>query len=285
MFITELLAFDFFRNALMAAFLTSILCGIIGSLVVVRRIVIVAGGVGHAAYGGVGLSLFLHFPPQLGALLFSAATSLLLGWLLLKDEKRSDTIIGVIWAIGMAIGILFTDLTPGYSSELMTYLLGSILTVSQTDLILMLTIVVTSIALVARFYPELVAMLYDRDFALLRGVPVIFFHYALILLISISVVLVIRVIGLILVLALLTIPAHMAEKSARSLAHMMFLAVCYSLFFSFAGILISVRYNLTAGASIVLVAGMFYLLAGIFSFNPLTRCFKKNRETESQNQL
>ena len=131
----DLLQYEFMRNALWAALLTGVLCGVLGTVVVVKRYVILAGGVAHGAYGGVGLALFLGISPRVGALGFSVTSALLMAWVMLRKPSRADTIIGVLWATGMAAGILFADLTPGYGADLMSYLFGSILTVSREDLL------------------------------------------------------------------------------------------------------------------------------------------------------
>ncbi len=160
----------------------------------------------HAAYGGVGLALFLGFSPRLGAVGFSLALALLMAWVMLKKASRADAIIGVIWAAGMAAGIIFADLTPGYGSDLMSYLFGSILTVAREDLLLMAGLLAVTLFVGMLWSREIAAFSYDEDFARTRGVPVTLLHFVVVVLISVAVVLIIRVVGLILVIALLTIP-------------------------------------------------------------------------------
>src|SRR5512143_2431844 len=130
----EALQFDFMKNALAAGVLTSVICGVVGTLVVVNRIVFISGGIAHAAYGGIGLAFYLGIPPVLGATLFSLAISMLMGVASFKSKERADTIIGVMWAIGMALGIILIELSPGYSVDLMSYLFGSILSVPRLDI-------------------------------------------------------------------------------------------------------------------------------------------------------
>jgi zinc transport system permease protein len=250
----ELFRFEFFRNAVAVSLLASVLCGIVGSIVVVRRMVILAGGAAHAAYGGVGLALYFGAPPQAGALAFSALLALPMGRLLQKHAKRADAVIGMIWAFGMAVGIVCTDLTPGYGADLMSYLFGSILLISRTDVVCMGIMVLAALLFVGLNYRGLCAFLYDEDFARLRGVRVNFLHYLTALLTCLAVVMLIRMVGLVLVMALLTVPAHLGEMFSRSLAGMMTLAACFSALFSLLGLWLSVSFNLTAGASIILVA-------------------------------
>ena len=258
---SDLLQFEFMQNALWAALLCSALCGILGTLVVVKRYVILAGGIAHAAYGGVGLALFLGIPPQLGAVGFSLALSIPMAWVMLKREARADAIIGVLWAAGMATGVIFADLTPGYGADLMSYLFGSILTVAAADLYMMggLLAVVLSLGIVWR--RQIAAFSFDEDFARTRGIPVTLLHFGVVVLLSMAVVLIIRIVGLLLVIALLTIPPSVAEKFSRSLWSMMGLSCVLSAFFSFAGLALAVRFNLTAGAVIIAVASSAYMVS------------------------
>ncbi len=260
----EALQYDFMRNALAAACLASVICGIVGTMVVTKRLVAMAGGVAHAAYGGIGMALFFGFSPQLGAMAFALASSLFMAWVTLKRQSMADAIIGIVWAVGMAIGVLFADLTPGYVADLMSYLFGSILMVTKTDIIFMTFMAVLLCALVPLFYGQLLAYSYDEEFARVRGVPVAHLHFALIILMSLSIVLVIRMIGLILVIALLSIPPYMAEKHCRSLAGMMVLSSLLSLAFSLSGLFLAYRFNLTSGAAIIIVAAAAYLASELW---------------------
>lgn len=257
----ELLQYEFMQNALWAAFFASIICGMMGSIVVVRRQVIVAGGIAHAAYGGVGLAFFLKISPSLGAMGFSLVMAFLIAWVTWRRPWRADSIIGVLWAVGMAAGVIFIDLTPGYAQDLMSYLFGSILSVSRVDLISMAGLIFLSLLLGIPYHREFLAFVYDTDFAKTRGVNVALMHYVTVILISMVVVLLIRVVGLILVIALLTIPPSIAEGWSRSLFSMMAAAFILSLIFSVAGLWLAVFFNLTAGAMIILVAAAGYALS------------------------
>lgn len=263
---TDLLQFEFMRNALYAALLCSALCGILGTLVVVRKYVILAGGVAHAAYGGVGLALYAGVSPRLGAIAFSLLLAFPMAWVMLKKAARADAIIGVLWAAGMAVGIIFADLTPGYGSDLMSYLFGSILTVTGEDLLLMAGLLGTSLLAGAIWHRQIAAFSYDEEFARTRGVPVTFLHFLLVILISLAVVVIIRIVGLILVIALLTIPPSVAEKYSSSLWGMMAISCALSAVFTVSGLALAVRWNLTAGAVIILVASMVYILSMVLPF-------------------
>ncbi len=267
----EALQFDFMQHALAAGLLASIICGIMGTLAVVNRLVFLSGGIAHAAYGGIGLALFFGWPYLLGTLGFSLAAAFLMAAVTLGAKHRADTIIGVIWALGMAIGIILIDLTPGYNVDLMSYLFGSILTVPTADLYLMLIMGILIALLVAYYYKDLLALSYDAEFARIRGVPVKALYFGMIALLAVTVVLVIRVVGLILVIALLTIPPFIVERYARSLMQMMVGASLLGAVFTVAGLWLSYTYDLTSGAAIILVAGIVFLISllvdrlGLFS--------------------
>ena len=267
----EALQFDFMRHALAAGVLASVICGIMGTLAVVNRLVFLSGGIAHAAYGGIGLALFFGWPYLVGTIGFSLAAAFLMAAVSMGAKHRADTIIGVIWALGMAIGIILIDLTPGYNVDLMSYLFGSILTVPATDLYGMLAVGIGITLLVAYYYKDLLVMSYDDEFALIRGVPVRTLYFGMIGLLAVTIVLVIRVVGLILVIALLTIPPFIVEKYARSLVQMMVGASLLGAVFTVAGLWLSYTYDLTSGAAIILVAGSVFLISllvdklGLFS--------------------
>ena len=262
----EALQYDFMRNAMLAGLLVSISCGIIGSLVVVNRIVFISGGIAHAAFGGVGLGFFCGFSPFLGAAIFASGVSLIMGAVSLKSKHRADTIIGVLWAIGMAVGIILIDLTPGYHVDLMSYLFGSILAVPAADLWLMLPLDGFILLVVLLFYKEFVALSYDEQFAFVVGVPVKTLYLLLLGMTALSIVMIIRVVGLILVIALLTIPPFIAEKYTRSLGQMMVLSSILSICFTLSGLWLSYTFDLTSGATIILVAGVGFFISLVLDF-------------------
>jgi zinc transport system permease protein len=257
----EALQYDFMRNALAAGLLAGVICGIMGTLVVVNRIVFLSGGIAHAAYGGIGISFFFGWPYLPGTIGFSLASALVMASISHRAKHRSDTVIGVIWALGMALGVILIDLTPGYNVDLMSYLFGSILTVPRSDLVTMLAIAAVMAALAFYYYQDLLAMSYDEEFARIRGVPVIKLYFGLIGMLAVTIVLVIQVVGLILVIALLTIPPFIVEKYARSMAQMMAASSLLGAGFTMTGLWLSYKYDLTSGASIIMVAGMVFMLS------------------------
>lgn len=259
--IGQALQFDFMRHALLAGVLVSIACGIIGTFVVVNRIVFISGGIAHAAYGGIGLAYFFGVNPVLGAIAFALAAALGMGWVERKTQQRADTIIGVMWAIGMAVGIIAIDLTQGYKADLMSYLFGSILTVPRQELIIMLILNLIIGAMVFLFYKELLAISFDPVFATTRNIPVDALYLALVAAIALTVVMVMQVVGLIMVIALLTIPAAIAGQFVQDIKQMMFLGSLLGMAFTTTGLWLSYFFNLTSGATIILVAGTAYLLS------------------------
>lgn len=259
----EALQFAFMRNALLAGLWISLACGIIGTLVVSNRLVFLAGGIAHSAYGGVGLALFLGFSPFFGAMGFSLAMAALLASLTAKDRSRADPVVGVLWAVGMALGVLFVDLSPGYRADIMSLLFGSILTVSSRELWMMAGTTLLVAGAVGLKYRDLLVLSYDPDFAATRGVRVSSLYRLLLLLVAAGTVVAIHAVGLILVIALLTIPPTLAERSCRSLASMMAVSSAWSALFIFLGLDLSYRYNLTSGAVIILVGASFFCLFSI----------------------
>jgi zinc transport system permease protein len=261
----EALQFDFMRNALLAGILVSISCGIIGTLVVVNRIVFISGGIAHAAYGGIGISYFFRFNPVLGAILFSIVSAMGMGLLQRRLRERADTLIGVMWAMGMAIGIIFIDLTPGYKADLMSYLFGSILAVPSKDLWGMVLIDGLILGFVMIFYKELLAISFDETFATIRNLPVELIYLLLMAAIALTVGMMMKVVGLIMVIALLTIPAAISDQLVKDMRAMMAVASLLGIIFTTTGLWLSYSLNLTSGATIILVAGAAYFLSFLVS--------------------
>ena len=257
----EALQFGFMQRALLAGVLVSIACGIIGTYVVINRIVFISGGIAHAAYGGIGLGYYLNRNPVLGAIVFSMASALGMGLVQRKAKHRADTIIGVMWAIGMALGIVFIDLTPGYVVDLMSYLFGSILTVPISDLIIIAALDAVIITLVLLFYKELLAISFDATFARIGNVPVDAIYMVLLCMIALTVVMMMRVVGLIMVIAMLTMPAAISGQFVKDMKKMMILSSILGVVFTTSGLWLSYALNLTSGATIILVSGIAYMLS------------------------
>ncbi len=249
-----ILGFEFFRNAIIAGLIASICCGIIGSYVVVKRLVSLSGGLAHAAFGGVGLGYFLGIDPFLGAAAFTLGIAFLIGTIREKFGQYMETLVGVVWAAGMAVGILFIALTPGYAPELFGFLFGNILLIPTGDLILMglLALVIGVIVLVA--FNQLMAVTFDEEYARVMNLPVTALLLLLILMIAMTVVVLLRVVGIILVIALLTIPPAIAREYSKDLKTMMALSVMTSSLFTIGGLFLSYALDVPSGATIILLA-------------------------------
>ncbi|WP_020393752.1 metal ABC transporter permease [Thiolinea disciformis] len=258
-FLQALSTQSFLQMALIAGLLASLGCGVVGTFVVVKRITFLAGGIAHSVLAGMGAAAYYGFDPLLGALVAAILSALLMGWIHLHWQAQEDTLIGALWAIGMAIGLLFISQTPGYTSNLTSYLFGNILLVPEQDLWLMAGLNVLLLLLVGLFYHQFLAVIFDEEFARLRNVPVTFFYLLLLCLIAVTVVLLIHVVGLILVIALLTLPAAIAGHYVHSLGKMMVIATVLGSIFTSGGLALSYAPDLPAGPTIILLAGSAYV--------------------------
>lgn len=251
---------EFMIHAMVASVLCSVACGCMGSLAVVNRMVMFAGGIAHSAYGGVGLAFFLALSPFPVILCFSLLMAFLMASLTLKKQDRADAIIGVMWATGMALGIILLDLTPGYNVDLMTYLFGSMLAVPTSELSLMFLLDVLILTSIVLLNKQWVLLSYDREMALLKGLPVTFLHFLLVGLMTCAVVITMRAVGLLLVIALFSIPPYIAEKYSRSIWSMMFISSILGIFFSLGGIWLAYLYNISTGATVILLAALSFVI-------------------------
>lgn len=259
----EILEYGFIRNALLAGILSSIACGIIGSIVVSKRIVSICGGIAHASFGGVGLGYLLKVNPSWGALLFGVLTSLGIGGLSKKTKHAEDTSIAIFWAVGMSLGIIFIGLSKGYAPDLFTYLFGNILAVSRGDLLSILILDIIIAAGIFFFYKEILALCFDEEFTRVRGIGVFPLYLFTLLLVSLTVVVVMKVVGIILVIALLSLPAATSSKFTHTLKGMMVGSVILSMLFIVSGLVISYFSDLPSGATIILVSTGVFLIAEV----------------------
>jgi zinc transport system permease protein len=258
-FFTALLEHGFLQSALAAALLASIGCGVMGVYVVVKRITFIAGGIAHSVLGGMGAAVYYNVEPMYGALLAAIVAALLIGWVRLHWRAQEDTLIGALWAIGMAIGVIFIAKTPGYQTDPMSYLFGNILLVPEKSLWFMLVLDILLLMIAGIYHRQFLVVVFDEELAHLRGIPVGFFYLLLLVLVAVTVVLLIQVVGLILVLALLTLPAAIAGHYVHSLGRMMMIATLLGVFLSVSGLALSYGPNLPAGPTIILLSGVVYV--------------------------
>jgi zinc transport system permease protein len=258
----SLLDLAFVRNALIAALLASVLCGVVGTFVVVKRLVFVSGGISHAAFGGLGLCYFLGLDYRWGAAAAAVACAVALASPGAGRGRSHDATIGILWAVGMALGIVFIHATPGYAPNLMTYLFGNVLTVTGMDVALTAGFVIVLLAGLAAFWKELVAVAFDEAFAAVQGVRVRLVVTALLIAIALAVVFLLQLVGSVLAIALLTIPAALALRLVRGFGAVMAAAVASAAAMSVSGLALSYSFDLPSGPTIVLVgAAMLVVVA------------------------
>ncbi|MBN2401829.1 MAG: metal ABC transporter permease [Spirochaetes bacterium] len=262
----SIFSYQFFQNAVVAGILCSIVCGIIGVIISEKKLVMMSGGIAHASYGGVGLGYLIGIEPIIGAFLFSVGSAIGIGFLKRNGRFRSDVLIGLFWSFGMALGILFITLMPGYPPEISSYLFGSILSVTNSDLALMTSLTILVILPVAMLFNHWKAYMFDEEFATVMGLKTTIMEYVLFILIAMSVVVLIRAVGIILTLALLTAPTAIAGLFTKSIGSRMVLSAIAGAFFCLAGIFLSYILNIPSGAAIVIFTAIIFLLVYI-AFN------------------
>ncbi|MFH0958784.1 MAG: metal ABC transporter permease [Pseudomonadota bacterium] len=270
-FLTDLSQYPFLQNALLTGLLASVACGVIGTYVVVRRISYIAGGIAHSVLAGLGAAFYLKrvyhwndLQPIYGAVVVAIIAAIIIGLVSLKARQREDTVISALWAVGMALGIVFISMTPGYNEELMGYLFGNILLVSRTELWMLGGLDVIIVGLGLLFYNQFLAVCFDQEFARLRGLNVEFFYLALLSLAALTVVILATVVGIVMVVALLTLPVAIAALFCRTLWLMMIVSTLLCAIFTTSGLAISYAPDYPAGATTILVAGLAYLAAITF---------------------
>lgn len=282
-FIEALQHHAFLRNALLAGALVSVASGVVGSYVVVRRMTAIAGGVAHCVLGGIGAALYLEsalgwegLHPLHGAVAAAIIAGLLIGWLGLRGRERVDTVIGVVWAVGMAVGVLFLSRTPGYGQNLVSYLFGNILMVTREHIWLIAALDLVVLAAAVRSRSALFAVSFDEEFAAVRGLNVALHHMLLVVLTALTVVLLVSVVGIVMSIALLTIPPAIAGRYTRRLWSMMLLAGVLCLLLTTGGLAASYALDLPAGAVIIVLAGAAYA-----ALVPASRALRRRRPRAS----
>ncbi|RDU64202.1 metal ABC transporter permease [Helicobacter sp. MIT 14-3879] len=262
----DIIAFQFIKNAIIIAFLISICGGIIGSLIVSNRVVFLSGGVAHSAFGGVGLALYFGFNTMLGASIVSVVMSLVLLYFILYKKTNIDSFIAASWAFGMALGVILIDITPGYASDMTSYLFGSILAVSSKDILVISIYDILLLLFIGFYYREILSISYDEIFCKLKNINVNLFLLVIFIFISLGIVMSMSVAGLILVLAILSIPAYIIGMFVNSLKQMMIFSSMLSFLFIITGIFISYYYNLSIGACVVMSAVFGMIISVIIKF-------------------
>lgn len=252
--------YQFLQNALIACLLASVVCGIIGVIIVEKKLVMMSGGIAHTAYGGVGLGYLLGFEPIYGAFGFSLIAAFSIGFLKKKGGANSDIVIALFWSLGMALGIMFIGFMPGYPPDMNSYLFGNILSVTKSDIKMMVGVCIIVISIIIVFFNDWKAFLFDSEYSKIMGIKTNFLEYLMLFIIAITVVVLIRVVGIILVLALLTAPAAIAGMVSKNLKNRMIISSFLGMLICMAGLTISYNYNIASGATIIIVCVITYFI-------------------------
>ena len=259
----ELLQYTFFQHALLGSLFASIACGIIGTYIVTRRLVFISGGITHASFGGIGIGLYTGFSPILSAAIFSVLSAFGVEWLSKRKDMREDSAIAVFWTFGMAIGIIFSFLSPGFAPDLSAFLFGNILTITRTDIIVLAVLSLLLIAFFSIFLSPIIHIAFDREFARSQRIPVVLFEYILMMFIALTIVACLRMIGIVLAMSLLTIPQLTANLFTVSFKKIIFLSILFAYIGCLGGLLLSYQLQIPSGSAIIFFSILTYALCKI----------------------
>lgn len=257
----NLLEYTFFQHALLGSLLTSIACGIIGTYIVTRRLVFISGGITHASFGGIGLGLFAGISPLLSAAVFSVLSAFGVEWLSKRKDMREDSAIAVFWTLGMALGIMFSFLSPGFAPDLSAYLFGNILTITEVDLWLLGLLSVLLTGFFALYIRPIIYIAFDREFARSQKIPVAFFEYTLMMFIALTIVACLRMVGIVLAISLLTLPQMTANLFTHNFKKIIGLSVVIGFLSCLGGLFISYHWKVPSGASIIFFSILIYAVS------------------------
>lgn len=260
---TELLHYTFFQHALLGSLLASIICGIIGTYIVTRRLVFISGGITHASFGGIGIGLYTGISPLLSAAIFAVLSAFGVEWLSKRKDMREDSAIAVFWTFGMAIGIIFSFLAPGFAPDLSAYLFGNILTITPTDLWMLAGLSVLLGAFFICFLNPIVYIAFDREYARSRQIPVTLFEYILMMFIALTIVACLRMVGIVLVISLLTLPQMTANLFTQSFKSIIGLSIVFGYMGCLGGLFLSFQLQVPSGAAIIFFSILVYALCKI----------------------
>ncbi len=261
--ILELLHYTFFRHALLGSLFASIACGIIGTYIVTRRLVFISGGITHASFGGIGLGLYAGISPLLSAAVFSVLSAFGVEWLSKRKDMREDSAIAVFWTFGMAVGIIFSFLAPGFTPDLSAFLFGNILTITPTDIWMLATLSVLLILFFTLFLNPIIYIAFDREFARSQRIPVAIFEYLLMMFIALTIVSCLRMVGIVLAISLLTLPQMTANLFTHSFKRIIWLSITIGYIGCLGGLVISYKLQVPSGAAIIFFSILVYALCKV----------------------
>ena len=255
-----ILEYSFFQNALLGCVLASILCGIVGTYIVTRRLVFISGGITHASFGGIGLGVLLGVNPILSALLFAVASACGVQWISTRGRVREDSAIALFWTFGMSVGIICSFLTPGFMPDLPSYLFGSVLTIGRVDLCLLAIVTGIVVLLFSALWRVIIAISFDPVFARSRHLPVRLVEYVMMVIIAVTIVSTLRLVGVVLAISLLTVPQMTANIFTSSYRRMMLYSIFFGIIYCLMGLYVSYWFNVPSGAAIIFVSILGYAL-------------------------
>ncbi len=261
--ISAIFKYEFLQNAVIASILSGIVCGIIGVIISQKKMLMLGGGIAHTAYGGVGLGYLLGFEPILGAGIFAIVSALILGGIRRKNSVFTDITISLLWALGMASGIFFTSLMSGYPPDINSYLFGNILSITKNDLYLMAIFTLITVLAITIFYCDWKAYLFDKEFAKIIGIKTAILENLLLILTSLCIIVLIRAVGIILIIALLSAPSAVAFLFSKRLKNQIIIASVFCIMFCIVGLILSYNFGIPSGASIVFVAVITFFIFSI----------------------
>lgn len=265
----DLLQYTFFQNALLGSLFASIACGIIGTYIVTRRLVFISGGITHASFGGIGIGLYTGLSPLLTAAIFSILSAFGVEWLSKRNDMREDSAIAVFWTFGMAVGIIFSFMAPGFKPDLSSFLFGNILTITYTDICLLAGLSMALILFFSLFMRPIVAIAFDREFARSQRLPVALFEYILMGFIALTIVSCLRMVGIVLAISLLTLPQMTANLFTYRFKHIIGLSIAIGYFSCLGGLWLSYQLQVPSGAAIIFVSILIYGTAKIIKHQSL----------------
>ncbi|MCD8072182.1 MAG: metal ABC transporter permease [Alistipes sp.] len=277
-FFSDILSYGFLRNAVVACLLSGIVCGVLGTYIVSRRMVFLSGGITHASFGGIGIAHYLGYDPIAGAALFSIFSAVGIEWSSGKGKIREDSAIGIVWSVGMALGVIFIYLTPGYAPNLMSYLFGSILAVTVPDIIALGVLALVVAGLLLFFYRPVMYIAFDREFAASQGVPVMAITYVMAVLVALGIVFSIRTVGIVLLISLLTMPAVIANIFTKVFAKIALWSAVIAVVGNLAGVWTSYVLDIPAGAATIFILSVSLLL--LKTADRLYIVYKRRRQAE-----
>lgn len=274
--------YQFIQNAIIACIFVSVVCGVIGTIIVEKKLIMMSGGIAHTAYGGVGLGYWLGFSPMIGAIIFSLLASFGIGFLRKKSSKNQDVFIALMWSLGMSLGVLFLGFMDKYPPNLTTYLFGNILSVSKQDVMIMMILTVIVLFIFLMLFNDFKMILFDEEYTKVIGVKTTFLNYLMLIIIALSIVVLIKVVGIILVIALLSVPAGTASLYSKKFSSRIFIAIGLGICYGLIGLFLSYVLNIASGATIIILATLVYFISYFISSKGKLKNEKCNKKIIKQ---